>query len=161
MAYGRDSPRFQGVRGQRHHLRCLHPGHPHPPGVTHHLYWSYQGPDHQRRLAQTTRTCRAPGHPAELRGDLAVDGRLVAVLDRLVRPKVIWQHFSLPQCFGRAAHGRHQPQHRHRSMHHVGMNCQQHLWLAQCPSVVRPSTVNRVRETTEVPCRSEQLGESH
>ena len=177
MAYRRDSPRLQGIWGQWNHLCCLHPGHPgmradvsplrrkrchpHPPGVAHYFHRSYQGPDHQHGLAQAMCTCRAPGRPAELCGYVAVDGRFAAVLDQLVRPKVVWRHFPLPQCFGRAAHGQHQPQHRHRSPHHVGMGREQHLWLSQCPGIVRPSTEDRVRQTAGVPRHSEQLGESH
>ena len=48
--------------------------------------------------------------PVELRGDLAVDGGSVTVLDRPLRSKALRWHLPLPQCFGRAAYDRYQPQ---------------------------------------------------
>ena len=66
--------------------------------MANHLHWGHQKSDHKRGPAQKMHTCWQPRHPTELRGNLAVDGRPVAVLDQPLRSEALWWCLRYPSA---------------------------------------------------------------
>ena len=66
--------------------------------MAHHLHWGDQKSDHECRPTQEMHTCWQPRCPTELLGDMAVDGRPAAVLDRPLQSEAIRRHLPLSQC---------------------------------------------------------------